>query len=253
MRHELASLVVIGALLSPLAAPAQEAPRPVAYATYYECDQSREARADTVLRQRIAPILDRQVEAGSISAWGWLAHHTGGQWRRVLYFIAADLDRLLDAQRAIVQGVQQAQPGAFRELTAVCPAHDDYIWTSVASSTPAAELATQRPAASLSVYIACDASREARADSIVTQAFAPILNRHVEAGHLSSWSWLSHSIGGEWRRVAIYFGPDHKTILRARTLILTEVAEEQPEAFRDLNEICGSHQDYLWDTQISRP
>jgi hypothetical protein len=114
-------------------------------------------------------------------------------------------------------------------------------------------VAGQRPAGSLSVYLVCDPSREARADSLVTQALAPILNRHVEAGHLTSWSWLSHSIGGTWRRLAIYFGPDHKTILKARTMILAEAAEKQPEAFRDLNEICGSHQDYLWDTQISRP
>jgi hypothetical protein len=35
--------------------------------------------------KRNAPILDGLVEDGTILAWGWLKHHTGGDWRRIRY------------------------------------------------------------------------------------------------------------------------------------------------------------------------
>jgi hypothetical protein len=36
--------------------------------------------------------MNKLVEDGAITGWGWLAHHTGGTWRRIRYHNATSLD-----------------------------------------------------------------------------------------------------------------------------------------------------------------
>ena len=37
------------------------------------------------------------VEDGTISAWGWLSHHTGGPWNRLVYFQHETMEGLFAA------------------------------------------------------------------------------------------------------------------------------------------------------------
>lgn len=245
--------VICVALMAPTLGLAQEEANPVIWGIYYKCDQSQESRADEVVTQTIAPLLDRHLEAGDISAWGWLAHIAGGEWRRVAYWVAADLSSALAATTNIVTELREQHADAAQELAAACPTHDDYVWTAAAASQPTTEVAQERAAAGLSVYYECDPSREARADTLVTEVLGPALDRQVEAGNLSSWSWLAHSIGGELRRAAVYDGADHASILAGRGALISELGEEAAEAVREFNEICPVHHDYLWNIMISKP
>jgi hypothetical protein len=46
-------------------------------------------------------------------------------------------------------------------------------------------------------------------------------------------------------------GPDHKSVLSARTDILNALYGDEPDpAAVEFDEICGSHSDYLWDVQV---
>ncbi len=254
MKTQLAIAVGLGVLLCPYAASAQdEEPSPVVIGTYFYCDQSREAAADVLVEEVFGPLFDGHVEAGHLTAWGWLGHHVGGQWRRVLYLVASSVDGLLDTRDLIIEEFAADQADAFNELTAICPSHDDYIWTSVASSQAPSEAAVARPPAGFSTYYQCDISREARADTLIMEAIGPILDRHVGEGGFNSWGWYSHLVGGEWRRLAVFDGADHKTVFNTLGTVRTEVAAEQPDAATEFGEICNAHQDYMWNILISHP
>lgn len=101
-----------------------------------------------------------------------------------------------------------------------------------------------------SIYYTCDQNRELAADLIMQQAVAPILDRHVQAGDLQGWGWLSHRVGGSWRRAEFMVASDFETLMSARTAIVGERQEEAPAAVAELNDICPDHDDYIW-TQVS--
>ncbi len=243
----------LGMMLCPYAAAGQEEAPPVAFATYYYCDQSREEAADVIFEEVLGPIFDEHVSAGHLSAWGWMGHQAGGKWRRLGYIVAADTDVLLDTRDQIIDELLTEHGDAAQELTAVCPSHDDYIWSSVAGSQPVGELAEDRPDADLSTYYVCDVTRQARADTLVTEVFAPIFDRHVGEGEFTSWLWLSHIVGGKYRRLLGFDGADHKTILNTLGTVIGEMQEEHPDEAREFGEICNSHQDYMWNILISKP
>ena len=52
--------------------------------SYYVCSGGLD-RVDELIETVVKPIYDTAVEAGDIKGWGWLSHHTGGSWTRVLY------------------------------------------------------------------------------------------------------------------------------------------------------------------------
>jgi hypothetical protein len=241
----------VSAIALPTLASAQDSPRPVSYATYFECDPSREARADALMRGVFAPIFDRQLAAKQLSGWGWLAHNLGGHWRRAGFMVGSSRDAILDAQSAILKEMR-ARSKAFTEFTSICPRHEDYIWRSVASSQPAEQTAPAHSTARYGIYYECDMARQSRADTLTMQ-FAPILNRYVKGGGINSWGWLEHSIGGKYRRLLLLNGGSHKVILAASDSIVGDIMKQRPAEGREFNEICHSHQDYLWDIQISKP
>jgi hypothetical protein len=242
-------------MLLPMAASAQQDDTPLAYvyATYFECDPADEARADEIIKRNYKPHYDAAVEAGDISSWSWLSHFVGGKWRRVLVLTTGNMDDLLDASGALGEILEETTPEAGRVFTEVCNVHEDYIWTSV-DGVGAATLGSERGAAGFSMYMECDTSREDRADEIVGEFLAPIYDRQIAAGNLSSWAWLQHNVGGDWRRLLTTTSTDHKTMMRARTAIVEEMtARRVDRARREFSEICPRHHDYMWDVQVETP
>ncbi len=234
-----ASLLVAAAPL-----PAQETTW-VTYATYYDCGSTGE-RLNAIMRDRFKPGLDGAVDAGTISAWGLLGHHTGGTWDRAAYVSAPTVAAVVDA----VEGLGAEMSSALQELDALCPDHEDYIWERVTGSESEVAALRDRPAAALSTYWVCDVSRQARADSLVTQVMAPLLGEQVSSGRLTSWSWLAHVLGGKYRRLAVYDGADAAALLSAQGALVEELQSKHPDAFREFGEICSSHQDYLWNVGV---
>jgi hypothetical protein len=233
--------------LVPVIASAQEQePSTFVYATYFECEVSKQERADDIVNHAYAPAYDAAVEAGTISSWGWMAHQTGGKWRRVLYYSAKGLDALIDAPEAINSKIDETSPSAAQMFSEICGAHDDYIWEVGSGSKGMGVIATDRGKVGMSVYFYCDMGKEDRADEIIEETLAPIYNTHVTEGGLTSWGWLKHYVGGKWRRVATTTATDVKTLLATRNAIFAEVNEKAKAASDEFGEICGSHQDYIW-------
>ena len=82
-----------------------------------------------------------------------------------------------------------------------------------------------------------------------------MLDKAVGDGKIASWSWLSHFIGGKYRRLQSMTGDSHKAVLSARDdLIEALYGGDEPDAAAvEFSEICGSHSDYMWDTTLTSP
>jgi hypothetical protein len=227
-----------------LIAQEEKAPEQYIYATYFYCDTSRQEEADELIKKNSAPIYDAAVADGTIGAWGWLAHHTGGKWRRLQYHTSDSIAGLLAAQETI--GERSEQAGVTNDgFAQICNAHDDYIWRVIVGN----ELETERGTAGLSVYEVCDLSRETRADEIVKTVFAPVFNKAVADGKIASWGWNEHIVGGKYRRLMTMTGKDFPGLLKARGEILDAIWGEEGDnpVANEYGSICGSHSDYLWE------
>jgi hypothetical protein len=231
----------------------ETAPVMYAYATYFNCSPDGESRADEIIESSFKPHYDAAVEQGDIQSWSWLQHFVGGEWRRVLVIIAPDMDSILDASGALGEIIEDETPEAGRAFSGICASHEDYIWRTMEGA--GSGLATDaRGTAGFTVYFQCDISREDRADELVRDVIGPVYNRHVGEGQLTSWSWLEHHVGGEYRRILVLGAEDHKTMMRTRESILQSLDDRKYErAMRDLGEICHTHRDYMWDILFQTP
>ena len=252
-------LIFAAALLAPAlwggTAIAQEEGAPVmyAYATYFICSPDGESRADEIIKSSFKPHYDAAVEHGDIASWSWLQHFVGGEWRRVLVILAPDMDSILDASGALGEIIEDETPEAGRAFSAICSSHEDYIWRTVegVGSGPATE---ERGSAGFTAYFECDISREDRADELMRDVLGPVYNSHTQEGQLTSWSWLGHHVGGEYRRILVLGATDHKTMMRTRDSILQTLDGRKYErAMREIGEICSAHRDYMWDVVYQTP
>lgn len=213
------------------------------YATYFTCEGGPLSVVDDIIADD-AERMDGFVDDGTILRWGWLAHHTGGNWRRIFYYQADSIDALLDAGDAIADtGDDDAEDDDDQaDFGDVCGGHDDYIWQVEMGSNN-----EKRGAAGFSVYYICDVAREERADELVEEHFTPILNKMVEDGSLTSWGWSSHVVGGKYRKLQTMTAADHKTLMQARGAAIEALYADDNEAGEEFSEICGPHTDYLWN------
>ena len=254
-RRLVAGLALLTLVSTPVLAqaPKPEPPRPFVYSTYHVCNLADQWLADAIAKQVYAPAYEAALAEGKVSAWGWLAHHTGGRWRRAIYYVAPTMEALLDLPDFIDQKIGDDGERAQQEIGRICPAHDDYIWRFVAGHGGAEQMVRQRGEAGFSVYYICDEAKEERADELVKTTLAPVWESHVKEGGLLSWGWLEHWVGGEYRRLLSLTAADHKSLLKARDAAIGELIEKHEAAMEEFGAICNSHQDYMWEIQLEKP
>ena len=235
-------------LLFGMTAAADDKPAEIyVYSTYHYCDFSKQDRADEIFDQSQKLASEAAVKDGTISSYGWLAHQTGGQWRRADYFTAGSVQALLDAQKKMNPEGDAKARKLMAEFGAICSTHDDYIWRRVAGNIGA----TARGSAAFSTYYVCDQGRESQADELIKSSIGPILDKLVTDGKLKTWGWNEHIVGGEYRRLATLSATDMKAVLEARSA-LVEALESNP-AGDMLTDICPSHTDYMWEIKSQAP
>jgi hypothetical protein len=241
--------VSLWALATVVAAPlvsAQEMPTTYVFGTYYRCSEAKEARADAIFKETMAPILDKEVKAGHLLTYGWSRHWMGGDWRRLEYFIGKDIATMVDARDAYIAELMKDHATATDEFGGICPSHDDYVWTTGATSQTPESVGRSRPPVGASTYFQCD-SNEDEADAIVKSAFAPVMNQHVKDGKIASWTWLKHVVGGKYRRALVMDGASHKALLDYWMALNPALEKAAPEMSERFSAICSSHSDYIWD------
>jgi hypothetical protein len=244
---------VVGlSLLVPAGAVAQEDDETAyIYASYYDCGPGQ-SEAVASLRDDWGPLVQARMDAGTIGAWGILTHDTGNEWSLGVYHVGPDLGAMNDALDEDLARYREENPEAGARFSEICPSHVDYIWTSGPGSEAGAAIAQERQSAGMSVYYVCDEGREPVADLIVEQVVGPALDRQVQEGRINGWGWLSHFVGGEYRRLLSIDGPDHASILEARNQWIEETGEEAA-LMAEFNNVCNGHTDVLWDIVLARP
>ncbi len=95
-------------------------------------------------------------------------------------------------------------------------------------------------------YYRCNQGQEARADEIARGVLGPVVQKHVDGGHLTGWVWFAHSQGGAWRRLFATVGTDLDVMMDVREQIVEELTGQHAEAMQELFSVCGSHDDYIW-------
>ncbi|AZG35148.1 MULTISPECIES: hypothetical protein [Shewanella] len=238
----------IGVLLFSFTAlcAAEEEPEMYVYSTYFKCIPEQESAVDELVQRAYAPIYNDGVNNGTIASWGWLKHHTGGEWRRILYHSAPSIDSLFAAQETMNKKFEAVLGKNTDALGRGCQSHEDYIWQYVTGSRPTLGGET-RGKVSLSVYMECSFSGEEKADAIVKEHFAPVFNAQVGKGKLTSWGWLSHVVGGKYRRLQTATADNYSDLLKAKKNILDTLYDKDNKHSAEFSDICTSHQDYLWD------
>jgi hypothetical protein len=247
VKHLIIALCLLALAVSVQAQESEESTMFI-YATYFICEPNGEERADEVMKTVNAPVYDQMVKEGIITGWGWVAHHTGGKWRRIQYYQAPTVGGLLDAQAEMGKRLDGKNEQADEDFGRICSMHDDYIWERESGTSGGG-----RGDAGFSVYYRCDESREDRADEIFKKDLGPIFDKYVKEGKLTSWGWNSHWVGGAYRRLQTMTAANHKDLLKARAELIDEMYAEDNKAGIEFNSICGSHSDYMWNIQLETP
>ena len=245
----IAATVLFGLVSVACIAQDEDAPAGFSYATYYYCDVATQGAMDAVVEANEKAVFDKWVEEGKLIAWGYLAHSTGGRWRRVQYHISPTMADALNNQSAIFTEIYADNEEGGQARSDACAAHDDYVWALNQGSGAG----TDRGDVSLSVYYVCDINREDRADEIVAETSGPRLNQMQEEGKIASWGWSAHRIGGRFRRLQVITGADNGSVVQARGELFQYMNENHSELAEEFTDICGSHSDYLWDIVHEAP
>lgn len=97
---------------------------------YYSCDMSREARADEIFSELLAPLYQKHMDMGHLAGWGYYAHRLGGIFRRLETMSGPDHKTLLAMQNAIYQEAGEIDAVAMAEFRSICSWHTDYMWAN---------------------------------------------------------------------------------------------------------------------------
>ena len=219
------------------------------------CSPDGESRADEIINSSYKPHYDAAVEHGDIESWSWLQHYAGGEWRRVLVVISSDIESMLDASGALGEIISEQTPEAGRAFSAICSSHVDYVWQTMDGvGSGSGSASDERGDAGFTVYMQCDMNREEEADKLMRETIGPVYDKHTGEGGLTSWGWLRQYIGGHYRRILTMGSTDHKTLMLAREAIHADFADRKvARAVEEMNEICPTHQDYMWDVLVQVP
>lgn len=98
----------------------------------------------------------------------------------------------------------------------------------------------------MGMYYRCNQARESQADDVMQNVMGPIVQRHVDAGHLTGWAWFTHVMGGGWRRLFVTTGTDLGQMMNVRGQIVEEFTGQHADAAETLGSACGGHDDYIW-------
>ncbi len=82
-------------------------------------------------------------------------------------------------------------------------------------------------------------------------AFAPIMNKHLAAGHITGWGYFTHNMGGNIRKILNWSGPDVMAVLNAEEMISTDMGTHP--RYTAFTAACDSHSDYVWRSEVTNP
>lgn len=116
-------------------------------------------------------------------------------------------------------------------------------------STPAA---AQQPTSGVVVSEnICDFGAIDDLNTMVREHWAPVLDRAVREGTLTSWGVLNHLWGNEWNWVIYYGVPDANTGAQTVSRLLGEIIGAMPgDPMADFGRRCSAHRDNIYAVAV---
>lgn len=98
----------------------------------------------------------------------------------------------------------------------------------------------------MATYYYCDQDDEGDADKAFEAGYAPVLDAAVEAGTIENWGWMSHRLGGKWRRIWFFSATGAGNLLDAADKVYEGLEESLGEE-DGVTDACPHHDDYIWE------
>jgi hypothetical protein len=97
-------------------------------------------------------------------------------------------------------------------------------------------------------YSYCDFSKQERYDEIFDQVQKPVLEAAMKDGTISTYSYLGHQTGGQWRRASVHGAGSVQALLDAQKKMgdQQDANEKNKKLGAESSAICPSHDDYIW-------
>ena len=117
-------LLVLSVLLAAPALTSAQAPRPAATTgntvlfAAYQCAADQLERADALVNEILAPVLNKHVASGKLLNWGYAGVYIGDQNNRSIYVWAADPVALIKASQVYLPEINAN--AKFAEFTKIC-------------------------------------------------------------------------------------------------------------------------------------
>ena len=98
-----------------------------------------------------------------------------------------------------------------------------------------------------SSYFYCQTSKLEAVDDMVSDAMAPIYDAGVKDGTIGGWGWLTHHTGGKWNRVFYHVSDSLEGLFKSQSTMM----DRSKDAGEGFTEICGLHDDYVWQSVVN--
>jgi hypothetical protein len=95
-------------------------------------------------------------------------------------------------------------------------------------------------------YFYCNTANEDKADELVTKNMAPVYDAAVADGTLKAWGWMSHYMGGKWRRILYRTAGSVEGLLSGDATVAKRMEEAMGGADDGFDQYCSAHDDYIW-------
>lgn len=122
---------------------------------------------------------------------------------------------------------------------------------SLALAAPAALLAQddkdEKETYIYASYFYCKTSGMDAVDDMVSNEMAPIYDAGVKDGTIGGWGWLAHHTGGKWNRIFYHVSDSMENLFKSQSTMM-ERSKDTGEGF---TEICGLHDDYIWQSVVN--
>lgn len=102
-------------------------------------------------------------------------------------------------------------------------------------------------------YYVCDMAEQGNMDNIVENNEVAVFDKWVDDGKLLSWGYMSHFVGGRWRRAQYHVSATLEEALQNQRAILSEVYADNRAGGQARAEACKAHDDYLWTMDQGSP
>jgi hypothetical protein len=71
------------------------------------------------------------IAEGWLLDWGFLVHHYGDEWNRVIYYVSESLSKHVEMSGELTRRLGEARPGELSPFTAFCFEHKDNIYDRI--------------------------------------------------------------------------------------------------------------------------